>query len=81
MRIFEPILGEKAGGLRESLYLKAPWDADAIISGGRTHAYHSNCDTDHRRTDEIRRQDRHMYGMQNSAERSQKCVAALMKGS
>jgi hypothetical protein len=61
MRIFEPILGEKAGSLRECV------DEKANDSRWRAYTDNPDCYAHYWRIDEVCRQDSHLPGLQDAA--------------
>lgn len=68
MRIFEPILGEKAGSLRMSLYCP---QFLTFPSRWRTHPQHSDCYAYSRRSHEVCCQDGHMPWLPHAAQGQQ----------
>ena len=66
MRIFEPVMGEKAATLRKSASLLEEFTADSWPSVWRPHTDHSNRNTHCRWADEVRGEDRHMSWMQDA---------------
>lgn len=67
MRIFEPIMGEKAGSLRE--ITSRSHSGLTCCSCWRTHADYPDRDSDYRRLDEVRRENRHLSRLQNASEK------------
>ena len=66
MRIFEPILGEKAGSLRESSRPNRTM-AKLMDSGGRAYTDDPDCDSDDRRIDEVCGKDGHLPRVQDAS--------------
>lgn len=63
MRIFEPILGDKANSLRECPRKSLRIGLIKLTSGWGPYENYTNCDTNGRRTHEVRCQDRHVLGL------------------
>lgn len=69
MRIFEPILGARAGSLRRCQTL-APRISNS--SHGRTHSLHSDSNPDSRRANEIRGENSDLPRLSDSSQRLQR---------
>lgn len=69
LRIFEPILGEKANSLRMlRLSGQLPAWLMVLFSCGRPHEDDSNCYADSGRIDEVCGENRHLPGVPNGIE-------------
>lgn len=71
LRIFEPILGEKASSLCMWLIFPSFYTPNDTFSIGRPYTDNPNCYANRWRSHEIRCQDSHLPWMQNAAEGKQ----------